>query len=140
MGYSLWNLGVLWVINVWFGILWYKIEKLRDTARKMLYYINFFIIYPSLFLLSFWAQGYWITIPLFIIIAYAIAALIFHYTFKRPLHTDILAVWTGFLAINFASMILQITLFSINESWIFLIPIGICLVYAIYYTFKNKNL
>ena len=138
--FDLIDLGVLWVINVWFGILWYKIEKLRDTARKMLYYINFFIIYPSLFLLSFWAQGYWIPIPLFIIIAYAIAALIFHYTFKRPLHTDILAVWTGFLAINFASMILQITLFSINESWIFLIPIGICLVYVIYYTFKNKNL
>ena len=138
--FDLIDLVVLWIINVWFGILWFKIEKLNDIAKKMLYYINFFIIYPSLFLLSFWAQGFWIPISLLIIIAYAIAAIIAHYKLKKPLPTDILAVWTGFLAITFASMIIQVTLFSINESWILLIPIGICLVYAIYYTFNHKNL
>ena len=137
--FDLIDLVVLWIINVGFGILWYKIEILHDIARKMLYYVNFFIVYPSIFLLSFWAQGFWIPFPLFITVAYAIAAIIVHYTLKRPLPTEILAVWTGFLAINFTSMILQVTLFSINESWVFMIPIGACLVYALYYTYKHKN-
>jgi hypothetical protein len=133
------DLVVLWIINVWFGILWYKIEKLQDTRRKILYYINFFIIYPSQFLLTFWAQGFWIPIPLIIIIAYAIVALTVHYRIKKPLSTNLLTVWTGFLLVNFASTILQVTFYSINDYWIFLIPIGIYLVYAIYYTYTHKN-
>jgi peptidoglycan/LPS O-acetylase OafA/YrhL len=133
------DLVVLWIINVWFGILWYKIEKLHDRRRRILYYLNFFIIYPSMFLLTFWAQGFWIPIPLLIIIAYALSALVVHYRIKKPLPTKLLAVWTGFLLINFASTILQVTFFSINEFWIFLIPIGIYLAYAIYYTYNHDN-
>ena len=98
----------LWIVFIGFGILWYKIDRQEDIIRRILYYFNFFIVFVSMLLLSFWMQGFWVPIPLMIISIYAIAALIIHYVIKRPLTTPILSVCTGFLVINFILMILQV--------------------------------
>jgi hypothetical protein len=124
----------LWILFIWFGIMWYKIDRQEDLIRRILYYFNFFIIFVSLLLLSFWIQGFWVPIPLMIISVYAIAALIIHYAIKRPLTIRILGVWTGFLVISFISMILQVEVFLQSEFWILLIPIGAYLIFAIIYT------
>ena len=135
---DLFDLAVLWVIFIWFGILWYKIDLQKSITRKILYYFNFFIIFPCLLLLSFWAQGFWIPIPLIIIIGYAIILMIVHYTIKRPLTTKQLTIWTGFLVLCFISMILQVFVISVNNFWIPLIPIGFYFSFALYYTLSNK--
>jgi len=102
------DLVALWILFIWFGILWYKIDRQEDLIRRILYYFNFFIIFTCLLFLSFWSQGFWVPIPLMIISVYAIAALIIHYVIKRPLTIPILSVCTGFLVINFILMILQV--------------------------------
>jgi hypothetical protein len=102
------DLVAAWILFIWFGIMWYKIEHQEDLIRRMLYYINFFIVFVSLLLLTFWIQGFWVPIPLMIMSIYAIAALIIHYLIKRPLSTQILSVCTGFLVLSFISMILQV--------------------------------
>ena len=133
------DLVVLWIVFIWLGIIWYKIDRQEDLARKILYYLNFFIIFPCLFLLIFWLQGFWIPIPLIVIMIYAVTALIYHFVIKRPLNTRILSIWTGFLALSFISMILQVQVFLPSEFWILLIPMGAYLVFALYYTMSNKN-
>lgn len=137
--FDLIDLLVLWLLNIWFGILWYKIDLLKESSRKALYYLNFFIVFPSLFLFTIWAQLAWVPIPLGIIIAYAITAVIVHNKIKKPLSTNLLTVWTVFLVINFFSVILQVMLFTPNQSWILLIPIFSYLFYAIFYTKKHKK-
>jgi len=132
------DLVALWIVFIWFGILWYKIDHQEDLIRRILYYFNFFIVFASLLLLSFWIQGFWVPIHLMIISIYAIAALIIHYVIKRPLTTRILSVWTGFLVISFISMILQVEVFLPSEFWILLIPMGAYLVFALYFTLSNK--
>ena len=128
----------LWILFIGFGIIWYKIDRQEDLSRRILYYFNFFIVFVSLLLLSFWIQEFWVPIPLMIISIYAIAALIIHYAIKRPLTIRILSVWTGFLLISFISMILQVEIFSPSEYWILLIPMGVYLFFALFFTLFNK--
>ena len=137
--FELIDLTVLWISFIWLGIVWYKIDHQKDLTRRILYYLNFFIIFPCFFLLTFWAQGFWVPIPLLVIIFYGIAVIIRHYAIKRPLTTKRLFVWTGFLVLSFISTILQVTVFSSSDFWILLIPIGIYLVVAVYFTPSKEN-
>ncbi len=128
------DLIVLWVGFIWFGIIWYKIDQQENLKRRILYYLNFFIIFPCLFLLSFWAQGFWVPIPLIVIVIYAIAVLIRYYAVKTPLSTANVFIWTGFLLISFVSMILQVTVVLPSEHWILLLPMGVYLIIAFFVT------
>jgi len=132
--FELIDLTALWIAFITLGIIWYKIDQQKDLTRRILYYFNFFILFPCFFFLTFWAQGFWIPIPLVIIIFYGIAVIIRHYAIKSPIATKRLFVWTGFLVISFISMILQVTIISPNDFWILLIPIGVYLVFALYFT------
>ena len=122
------NLGALWVAFIWFGTLWHKIDQQRDLKRRILYYLNFFIIFPCIFLFTFWAQEFWVPIPLIAIILYAIAVLIQTYAVKRRLSTGEVFIWTGFLLLSFISMILQVTVVLPSEHWILLIPMAVYLI------------
>ncbi|MBY8980977.1 MAG: acyltransferase family protein [Candidatus Lokiarchaeota archaeon] len=137
--YDLIDLALLSFVFVWLGIIWYKIDRQKDLARRILYYFNFFILFPCFLFFIFWMQTSWVPIPLIVIILYAIAAIILHFVIKKPINTRILAVWTGFLIISFISMILQVLVFLPSEFWILLIPMGAYLVFALYYTLSNKT-
>ena len=133
------DLVTAWIIFISFGILWYKIDQQKHVIRRVLYYINLFIIFSSLFLFIFWIQGFWLPIPLLIIIAYSIIALITHFIIKRPLKTKILSLWTSMLLITFIMLILQVEVFQPSDFWIPLIPIGIFLSFAITGTILAYN-
>ncbi|MFX1595437.1 MAG: hypothetical protein ACFFBK_05165, partial [Promethearchaeota archaeon] len=128
---------VLWIFFISFGILWYRIDQNKDLRRRALYYINFFIVFASLLFLTFWAQEFWLPIPLLIIIIYTIAAVIFKFIMKKPLQTKSLSLWTGFLITVFIMMILQVEVFQPNEAWVTFIPIGIILSLTIIGTFLD---
>ncbi len=132
------NLVALWLLFIWFGTIWYKIDHQEDLKRRILYYLNFFIIFPCLLFLTFWAQGFWIPIPLIVIIFYAIAVLIRRILVKKekinPFSTKRSAIWTGFLVLTFISMILQVTIVSPSDFWILLIPMGVYFFIALYFT------
>jgi hypothetical protein len=120
-----------WIIFISFGILWYKIDRQKVLLKRVLYYINLFIVFTSILFLTFWAQGFWIPVELLIILCYSIAALITRFIIKKPLETRILGFWTLFLLITFSMMILQNQIFQPYEFWFTLIPIGITLILAI---------
>ena len=136
--FDLIDLAALWLLFIWVGIIWYKIDRQKDVARRILYYLNFFIIFPCILFLTFWSQGFWIPIQLIVIILYAISATILHFVIKKPINTRIVGVWTGFLVVSFISMILQVTIFVPSDFWILLIPMGVYLAFALYFTLSNK--
>jgi len=125
------DLVVVWITFISFGILWYKVDQEKQLLRRGLYYINLFIIFPSLFLFIFWIQGYWVPIPLIIIITYSLSAIITHFIIKRLLKTKVLSLWTSLLLITFTMLILQVEVLQPNDFWITLIPIGIFLIIAV---------
>jgi len=132
------DLVTLWIAFVWLGIIWYKIEHQEDLTRKILYYLNFFILFPCGFLLIFWLQGFWIPISLIVVNLYGIAAIILHFVIKKPVSTQILSISTGFLILSFVSVILQIEVFLPSQYWIVLLPMVIYLVFALYFTLFKK--
>jgi len=136
--YDILDLVVAWILFIWVGIIWYKIDHQEEIIRRILYYVNFFILFPCSLLFTFWGQGSWVPISLVVIMFYAIAAIILHFVIKRPITTKIVSVWTGFLVVSFISMILQVEIFLPSEFWILLIPIGAYLVFALYFTLTNK--
>ncbi len=113
------------------GIMWYKIDQNKDILRRSLYYINFFIIFVSIFFVIFLAQTSWVPIPLVIIIIYAIAMLITKFILKKPLKTRTLGIWTSFLILNFVLAVLYIGVFKPYEYLIQNSIIGVFLVLAI---------
>jgi len=131
------DLVAAWILFIWFGLTWYKIDRQEELARKILYYLNFFIIFPCILFLTFWAQEFWVPIPLVVIILYAIVVLIRHFAVKKEkidsLSLTRVAVWTGFLVLSFISVILQVTVVSPSDFWILLIPIGVYFVFALYF-------
>ena len=137
--FELIDLAALWLLFIWVGIIWYKIDRQKDLGRRILYYVNFFIIFPCILFLTFWLQTSFVPIQLIVIILYAIAATILHFVIKKPLNTRLLAIWTGFLAISFISMILRFFIFWPNEYLILLIPMSAYFVFALYYTLSNKT-
>ena len=128
------NLVTLWVAFIWFGTIWRKIDQQEDLKRRILYYLNFFIIFPCIFLFTFWAQEFWVPIPLIAIILYAIAVVIRTYAIKRPSSIGEVCIWTGFLLISFISMILQVTVVLPSEHWILLIPMAAYLIIVFFVT------
>ena len=124
----------LWILFIVFGIIWYKIDRQEDLTRRILYYFNFFIIFVSLLLFTFWIQDGFASIHLTIINIFAITALIIHKIVKKPIKTRILALWTIFLLMTFITLIIRIEFFQPNEVWILLIPSGVYLIFAIIYT------
>jgi len=131
------DLVAAWILFIWFGVIWYKIDRQKNLARRFLSYLNFFIIFPCLLFLTFWLQGFWVPLPLMLIIFYAIAVLVRHYAIKRPLATNKLGVWTVFLMICFISMILEVTVFLPSQYWnLDVIMLG-AFVYAVYFTRFN---
>ncbi|MFW9900995.1 MAG: acyltransferase family protein [Candidatus Thorarchaeota archaeon] len=121
---------VAWILFISFGILWYKIDQTKDLPRRILYYINFFIIFSSLLFLSFWAQGFWIPIPLLIIVLYAIVALIANFAIRKPLNNKVLFSWSVFLVTTYIMMILQVVVFQSQEFSISLFFISYSLLAA----------
>jgi len=132
------DLITVWILFISFRILWYKIDLQKNLTRRLLYYINFFIVFASLLLLTFWIQEFWLPIPLIIIIIYAILALIIKFTHKRPHNTKILGLWTIFLLLTFIMMILQVEVFQPNDQWIAFILIGTFLIFAIMSTILDS--
>ncbi|NVM35185.1 MAG: acyltransferase family protein [Candidatus Lokiarchaeota archaeon] len=120
-----------WLLFIPFGVLWYKIDKKKNLLKRVLYSINLFIVFVSLLFLTFWGQVFWVPIPLLIILIYAIAALLTNFIIKKPLKTNSLSLWTGFLLMTFIMMVLQMSVLQPNEAWITLIPIGIVLTLAV---------
>jgi len=137
--FELIDLTALWLLFIWVGIIWYKIDLQKDLTRRILYYLNFFILFPCILFLTFWLQTSFVPIQLIVIILYAIAATILHFVIKKPLNTRILSVWTGFLVISFISMILQVEVFLPSEFWILLIPMSVYFVFAVYFTLSNRS-
>ncbi len=137
--FELIDLAALWLLFIWLGIIWYKIDRQKDLTRRILYYLNFFIIFPCILFLTFWLQTSFVPIQLIVIILYGIAATILHFVIKKPINTRLLGVWTGFLVISFISMILRFYIFWPNEFWIFLIPMSVYFVFALYYTLSNRT-
>ncbi len=99
------DLLVLWLVFIWLGIIWYKIDHQEDLRRKILYYLNFFIMFPSVFIFTFWAQTFLTPNPFLPIFLCAIAAVLLHFVIKRPLDIHILFIWTVFLVISFITVI-----------------------------------
>lgn len=130
LGLKKFELITVWALFISFGILWHKIDQNKDLVRRTFYYINFFIVFTSLLLFTFWAQGFWIPIPLIIILNYAIIALGTNYFIKRPIKTRTLGIWTLFLLLTFVMLVLQVEFFDRNEFWIPMIPIGAYLAFA----------
>ena len=120
-----------WIAFIAFGILWFRIDQNKDLKRRILYYFNLFIIFVSILLFTFWIQEYWVPLCLIIILIYAVIALIANFILKFPLKTRVLGLWTLFLLITFAMVIVHIEILDPNEFWITLIPVGIFFISAI---------
>jgi len=133
------DLVTLWIVFVWLGIIWYKIEHQEDLTRRILYYLNFFILFPCGFLLIFWLQGFWVPISLIIINLYSLAAIILYFVVKQPVNTRSLSIWTGFLLLNFISMILEVEFFMPPANWIFFYSTGVYFLIALYFTLKKRH-
>jgi hypothetical protein len=136
--YDLIDLVAVWILFVWFGIGWYKIDNQKDIFRRILYYLNFFILFACTLLFVFWLQGFWIPISLLVIMCYAIAAFIVHLTIKRPLPRLIVLVWTAFLVCSFIVMILQVYLLPPSYDWMAYVSMLIFLIYAVFFTRYNR--
>ena len=136
--YDLIDLVAVWILFVWFGVGWYKIDTQKDIFRRILYYLNFFILFACTLLFVFWLQGFWIPISLYVIMCYAIAAFIVHLTIKRPLPKLIVLVWTAFLLCSFIVMILQVYLLPPSYDWMAYVSMLIFFIYAVYFTRYNR--
>jgi len=136
--FDLIDLVALWILFIWCGIIWYKIDRQKNIARRILYYLNFFIIFTCILFFTLWVQGGWVPIPLIVIILYGIVATILHFVIKKPINTRIVGVWTGFLLISFVSMILRAVIFTPSEDLILLIPIGAYFIFALYFSLSNR--
>ena len=128
---KIFDLITIWIIFISFGFMWYKIDLNKNLLRRSLYYLNLFIVFVSLFFLTFWVQAFWLPVPLIIIVIYALLALIIRIIINEPLKTRALGLWTLFLLITFIMMIIQVEVFQSNEVWITFIPIIVSLIIAV---------
>ncbi len=121
---------IAWILFISFGILWYKIDQIKDLLKRILYYFNFFIIFSSLLFFTFWGQAYWIPIPLLIILLYAITALVANIVIRKPLNTKVIFSWSAFLVTTYIVMILQVVVVQTHEYPISLFLISYSLLAA----------
>ncbi|MHA2124871.1 MAG: hypothetical protein ACW99E_06130 [Promethearchaeota archaeon] len=129
------NLVYAWILFISFGILWYKIDKGKNLTRRLLYYVNFFLIFTILVYFIYVAlippEFNWVPIPFVIILIYAGVTLIIGFVIKKPIKTTTLALWTSFLVYNFFITILYIAIVPPTEYVIQNISISTFLVFAI---------
>jgi len=135
-----------WVIFIPFGILWYKIDQKRNLIKRLLYYVNFFLVFSIIVFYMFVAVNLpviaWVPLPMIFILIYAGVALIINFTIKKPIKTTTLALWTSFLVYNYFITILYIAILPPTEVLVQNISIGTFLMFAVLgtvldYTFRK---
>jgi hypothetical protein len=132
-GFSLLDASYLlyaWLLFIPLGILWYKIDQNQNIYRRILYYINFFLILTISVYTIFAARGDWVPVPIVLILIYAIVALIL-ILIRKPLTTRFIAIWTSFLAYMFFIAVLYIGLLEPTEYLIQNLSIGLCLIFVV---------
>jgi hypothetical protein len=131
------NLIYSWILFISFGVIWYKIDQEKKITRRLLYYVNFFLVFTILVFYIYISLAQpliaieWVPIPFLIILIYAGAALIINFILKNPLKTSTLALWTSFLVYNFFMAILYIAILPPTEFLVQNISIGIYLIVVI---------
>jgi peptidoglycan/LPS O-acetylase OafA/YrhL len=138
------DLILVWIFFISFGIWWYNIDKYKSISRRIIYYINFFIIFLSLLLIITWLQLFWVPIPLIIILFYSFFLLIARLITSKPIKIITLSIWTLFLFTTFLMTILQVSYLQPNKYWLTLIPIILLFfiaatVTALEYTLKKEK-
>jgi len=103
-----------WVIFVPFGVIWYKIDQEKNILRRILYYVNFFLVFTIIVHFMYLTLNppriEWMPIPYLIIMIYGGVVLILNLLLKKPIKTTSLALWTLFLVYNFFVTILYIAI------------------------------
>ncbi|MFX1278597.1 MAG: acyltransferase family protein [Promethearchaeota archaeon] len=135
-------LDVLYLTFAWFlfiplGILWYKTDQNKNIYRRILYYLDFFIILTIATFAIFVSRGDWVPIPIYIILGVALAALIPILHPRIRLRTRIIALWTAFLGYCFAIAILYVAILPPTEFLTQNISIGAFLVMAVVGTYLD---
>ncbi|MFX1467825.1 MAG: acyltransferase [Promethearchaeota archaeon] len=137
-----------WMIFIPFGILWYKMDHEKNIIRRLLYYVNFFIVFVGLVHFIFISIYYilrphwysWIPFTLIVILIYGAAGLFIKFVVKKPIKTTILAIWTSFLVYNFFIAILYVEILPPTEYLVQNVSTGIFLIFAIIGTFLYYTL
>ncbi|MFW9940056.1 MAG: acyltransferase family protein [Candidatus Thorarchaeota archaeon] len=129
------NLIYAWLIFISFGILWFKIDQEKNLIRRLLYYINFFLIFSVIIFFIFETlippEFDWVPLPLIIILIYAVIGLTISFATKKPIRTTTIALWTSFLVYNFLITILYIDILPSTEYLIQNISISIFFVLVV---------
>ncbi|MFX1570334.1 MAG: acyltransferase family protein [Promethearchaeota archaeon] len=103
-----------WIIFTSFGILWYKIDQEKNIPRRILYYVNFFLIFVCFVFFMYVTVNLpridWFPFPMVLIFTYGLVALILMFTLKKPIRTTTLVLWTSFLAYMFFITLLYIAI------------------------------
>jgi len=139
-----------WMIFIPFGILWYKIDQETNLIKRLLYYVNFFIVFVGLVHFIFISIYYilrphwysWIPFTLIVILIYGAAGLFINFVVKKPIKTTILAIWTSFLVYNLFIAILYVEILPPTEYLVQNVSTGAFLIFAIigtvlYYTLRK---
>ena len=129
------NLIYAWFIFISFGVLWYKIDQEKNLTRRLLYYINFFLVFSVVIFYIFVAlvppEFDWVPNPLIIILIYGGVGIIINLAIKKPIRVTTLALWTSFLVYNFFITILYLGIVPPTEYLVQNISIGAFFVFAI---------
>ena len=137
-----------WIIFIPFGILWYKMDHEKNIIRRLLYYVNFFLVisvlvyfmYVYIYAMLNPTLNEWIPITLIIILIYGAAGLLIYFIARKPIKTTILAIWTSFLVYNFFISILYMAVLPPTEYLVQNISIGTFLIFAIIGTVLDYTL
>jgi len=135
-GFSLLDASYLiyaWLVFIPLGILWYKIDQNKNIYRRILYYINFFLILTISVFTIFSARGDWVPLPIVFIFIYAVIALAL-ILIKRPLSTRLIALWTSFLAYMFYITLLYIGMLEPTEFILQYLSIGVYFILVVIVT------
>ncbi|MFX0080843.1 MAG: acyltransferase family protein [Candidatus Hodarchaeota archaeon] len=140
------NLIYAWLLFISFGILWFKIDQEKNLIRRLLYYINFFLIFSVIIFFIYVTlippEFDWVPLPLIIILIYALIGLTISFVTKKPIRTTTIALWTSFLVYDFFITILYIAILPPTEYLIQNISISTFFVFVVIgtvldYTIKN---
>jgi hypothetical protein len=135
-----------WSIFIPFGILWYQIDQNRNLIRRLLYYVNFFLVFSILLYYMFMAVNppriEWAPFTMIIILIYAGVALITSIIIRKPIRTITLALWTSFLVYCFIITCLYIAILPPTEYFIQNLSVSTLFIIVIIgtvfdYTFKK---
>ena len=138
------NLIYAWIVFISFGVLWHKIDQEKNLTRRLLYYVNFFLVFVIVVFYIFVAlvppDFDWVPIPLIIILIYGGAILLINYAIRKPIKTTTLAIWTSFLGYTFFITILYLAILEPTEYLVQNLSIGTFLIFAIIGTVLDYTL